>query len=435
MQIYQVGGSVRDKFINPEIESHDIDYVVVGSTIEEMLSLGFIQVGKSFPVFLHPETKQEYALARKEVKTGDKHTDFEFDFNPNITLKEDLERRDFTMNAIALAEDGTVIDPFDGKSAIKQKLIIHVNAKHFIEDPLRVLRACRFAAQLNFDIHPSTMELLQDMVKQGMLQHLSRTRIDNEFIRAFSPGYDSSKFILMMYVSGALKELYPEINDLFDNEENKKYHSTGNTGYHVLCALNYAKDMDMHIKLGVLYHDIYKPIAYHVTRELKKVNPNAYQAHDGDEALRYFTEISNHREFSYKIKQSIKTAIKYHMKMWTLFEGMAIKNFVDLLAEITRDFDESYEYLLIDLLKVCASDDNSDKTEECINIGQTQERCELLKKISMDVFDICSKIKFKDIPNYKELDPLKVKEKQRILRIEAVKQYFKDNNYNFKKEQ
>lgn len=133
---------------------------MVGSTVEEMLAKGFQQVGIGFPVFLHPETKEEYALARKEIKTGNKHTDFEFIFSPDVTLEEDVQRRDFTINALARnPENGEIIDLVNGKNDLQKHVIRHINSEHFIEDPLRVLRMCRFAAQLNFDIAPETMEL------------------------------------------------------------------------------------------------------------------------------------------------------------------------------------------------------------------------------------------------------------------------------------
>ena len=162
MKIYLVGGAVRDSLL--EKQCNDKDYVVVGSTIEEMESLGFKQVGKEFPVFLHPQTNEEYALARTERKVGDKHTDFTFEFNSDITLEEDLVRRDFTVNAMALDAENNVIDYFGGMFDLEKGILRAVRPETFIEDPLRVLRGCRFAAQLDFDIEPSTMELFKNMV-------------------------------------------------------------------------------------------------------------------------------------------------------------------------------------------------------------------------------------------------------------------------------
>ena len=442
MSFYIVGGAVRDALLGKE--PHDYDIVVEGATPEQMKELGFIQVGKSFPVFLHPVTKMEFALCRKEIKTGDKHTDFEFVWD-GVTLNEDLERRDFTINAMACPcdvdiETGKItpitldkqktidkcyiIDNHEGFQDLRNGIIKVVNPEHFVEDPLRVLRACRFAAQLGFHIHSSCMGLLQRMVNEGMLDHLTRSRIDNETIKAMSPGFNSDLYFILLKECGALKILYPEIDKLFDNAENILYHSTGNTGLHVMAALRHAYNCETHTKFGALYHDIYKPMAY---------KGDKHTRHDTPEALQYFDDMTKDKEYPYKIKKACKVAIQYHMKMWTIFDGLAPKNIVDLLGEITRDYDDNYKYLLEDLLCVCEADDQSDKTEACIQKGQTKERCQLLRKIALEIFDICKDIKFKDVPDYTELDPLKVKEKQRTMRINAVKFYLKDNNYNFSK--
>ena len=166
MKIYEVGGAVRDYLLG--IKPNDVDYVVVGARVEDLLNKGFVKVGKAFPVFLHPETKAEYALARKEIKTGNKHTDFEFDFSPTISLSEDLRRRDFTCNALAKdVETGKIIDECGGAEDIKNKILRHIDSVHFVEDPLRVLRMCRFSAQLDFEIAPETMLLAKKMVKEN----------------------------------------------------------------------------------------------------------------------------------------------------------------------------------------------------------------------------------------------------------------------------
>ena len=444
ISFYIVGGAVRDALMGKE--PHDYDIVVEGATPEQMQELGFIQVGKSFPVFLHPVTHMEFALCRKEIKTGDKHTDFEFVWD-GVTINEDLERRDFTINALAVScdvdidtgkitpitldkekkiENCYIIDNHGGFQDLRNNIIKVVNPTHFIEDPLRVLRACRFAAQLGFYIHSSTMGLLQRMVNEGMLDHLTRPRIDNETFKAMAPGCNSELYFLRMKECGALKVLYPEIDKLFDNAENVKYHSTGNTGLHVMAALRHAQDKEIHTKFGVLYHDIYKPVAYNS-------DTDKHTRHDTEDALKYFEDTTKNKTYSYKIKKSCKVAIQYHMKMWTLFDGMNVKHFVDMIGDITRGFDKNYKYLLEDLLDVCEADDASDKTEACIQKGQTKERCQLLRKIALEVFDICEAVHFKDIPDYTELDPLKVKEKQRTMRISMVKFYLKDNHYQFNK--
>ena len=157
MRIYQVGGAVRDKLLH--IECNDKDFVVFGATEQEMLDNGYKKVGKSFPVFIHPKTKEEYALARKEIPIGSTHTDFKFIFSPDISIEEDAIRRDFTCNAIYLdTKTNEIIDLHNGKEDIKNKILRHVS-EHFTEDPLRVLRMCRFSAQLDFDVAEETMQL------------------------------------------------------------------------------------------------------------------------------------------------------------------------------------------------------------------------------------------------------------------------------------
>lgn len=221
MKIYQVGGAVRDYLLGKA--PHDIDYAVVGATPEKMLEHGFIQVGKSFPVFLHPTTKEEYALARKEVKTGPKHTDFKFDFSADITLEEDLERRDFTCNALARdLETGEIIDICGGKADIKNKILRHINSEHFIEDPLRVLRMCRFAAQLNFAIAPETMALAQKMVDNGMLKSLSAERFREEFCKALECEH-FARFIAESEQCGALKYLLLHTSDVLEKARDEFY--------------------------------------------------------------------------------------------------------------------------------------------------------------------------------------------------------------------
>lgn len=435
MQFYIVGGAVRDALLGKT--PHDYDIVVEGATPEMMGELGFIPVGKAFPVFLHPVTKMEFVLCRKEIKTGPKHTDFEFIWK-DVTLEEDLERRDFTINALACQCDVDIatgkitpitdnpektiqncyiIDLHNGFNDLRNSIIRAINPIHFMEDPLRILRACRFAAQLGFRIHSSTMGLLQRMVADGMLDSLSRERIDNETIKAMAPGAYSEIYFITTKETGALKELYPEIENLFYNAENINYHSTGNTALHTMAALRYAHNFDTHVKFGVLYHDIYKSIAY----------KTKYGRHDTDAAIAYFDKVTANKCYSYKIRKSCKVAIKYHIQIWKIFQGLSIKKFVDMISEITNGFNLSYKYLLEDLLKVCAADDNSDKTLLCISKGQTTDRCKLLQKYTLDIFDICSNIKYRHIPNYQILESSKVKEQLRNARITVAKQFFKND--------
>ena len=229
METYLVGGAVRDYLLGKQC--NDRDYVVVGATVQDMLDLGFYQVGKEFPVFLD-KNGTEHALARTERKTGDKHTDFEFEFNPNITLEEDLVRRDFTVNAMAFDEDGKLIDYFNGQEDLKNRLLRAVRPETFIQDPLRVLRGCRLASQLDFEIVPETMDLFKQMVKDGMLNHLTAERIWKETEKALTEGYNSPKYFELLNECGALERLFPEIYALVNTPENPKYHPSKNTFRH-----------------------------------------------------------------------------------------------------------------------------------------------------------------------------------------------------------
>ena len=211
MKIYLVGGAVRDKLLG--IPTEDRDWVVIGSNPASMMELGYRQVGKDFPVFLHPTTGEQYALARTEKKTGSGHTAFDFNVSSTVTLEDDLKRRDLTINAIAEDLDGKLIDPFGGLSDIKNKLLKHVS-EAFCEDPLRVLRVARFHAKLSslgFSISPDTLRVMSEISRSGELKTLSPERIWQEFQKSLdSPSPD--KFILTLEKCGALKALLPEMN-------------------------------------------------------------------------------------------------------------------------------------------------------------------------------------------------------------------------------
>lgn len=268
MKIYLVGGAIRDKLLGKSV--HDKDFVVTGATPDEMLALGFKQVGKSFPVFLHPDTKEEYALARKEVKTGSGHKDFEFIFTPDVSLKEDSLRRDFTCNALYQdLESKEIIDYHHGIDDIQKKVLRHVSA-HFKEDPLRVLRMCRFAAQLDFSIAPETMKLCKKMVKDGDLKHLSKERIWQELEKALS-SKTFYRFIEVAHECGALEIILPEVAQLFSIPERLDYHPEKNSGAHTLLALKAANSNDALINFAVLLHDIGKI----------KTDPTCWPSHRG----------------------------------------------------------------------------------------------------------------------------------------------------------
>jgi len=237
---------------------HDKDYVVFGTTVRDMLSRGFKQVGKDFPVFLHPQTRDEYALARKEEKIGDKHTSFRFVFGPDITPQEDVIRRDFTCNALLYDEDAQqIIDLVGGVHDIENKILRHVNTEHFVEDPLRVLRMCRFAAKLGFTIAPETMDLAKQMVQGGMINNLTAERIWQEFISAMNTQH-FDEFISSLRECGALKVILPEVDVLWQVPERTDYHPEGNSGEHTLLVLRQGAKLSPLLKFALLLHDVGK---------------------------------------------------------------------------------------------------------------------------------------------------------------------------------
>lgn len=272
MRTYLVGGAVRDKMLgNP---CHDNDYMITGATEQELLKLGYKKVGKYFPVFLHPQTGAEYALARKEIKTGPRHCDFKFIFTPDITLEEDSFRRDFTCNALYEdLETGEIIDYHNGREDIKNHILRHIS-EHFTEDPLRVLRMCRFAAELGFDVAPETMALCKNMVKKGAIRNLSRDRIWQELQKALcSPSF--YRFVETAKECGALKEILPEVAKLWQIPERTDYHPEGNSGAHTMLALKAAKSLSPMVNFTVLLHDIGKI----------KTNPELWPSHRGHDEL------------------------------------------------------------------------------------------------------------------------------------------------------
>ena len=231
METYLVGGAVRDRLLG--LEPGDNDHVVVGATPEEMLALGFRPVGRDFPVFLHPQTGEEHALARTERKSGRGYRGFVVDADPSVTLEEDLGRRDFTINAIAQGEDGMLVDPLGGMRDIEQRVLQHAGTA-FVEDPLRVLRAARFMARfamLGFHVAPETMALMRDMVDGGELSELVPERVWQELSRALRYPAPSA-FLRTLRACGALAQVLPEVDALYGVPQRAEYHPEVDTGVH-----------------------------------------------------------------------------------------------------------------------------------------------------------------------------------------------------------
>ncbi|NOX42421.1 MAG: multifunctional CCA addition/repair protein [Gammaproteobacteria bacterium] len=259
MEIYLVGGAVRDKLLGLEVK--DRDWVVVGATPEQMKARGYRQVGKDFPVFLHPDTHEEYALARTERKTGPGYSGFEFDYDATVTLEEDLKRRDLTINAIAEDKKGNLVDPFFGQSDLQAKKLNHVSSA-FLEDPVRILRVARFAArfyEFGFSVSAETNSLMHKMVENGEVDSLVKERVWGELDRALGEN-NPQVFFAVLRECGALIRLFPEIDRLFGVPQTEKYHPEIDTGIHVMMVLQQAARLtqDKRVRFSALTHDLGK---------------------------------------------------------------------------------------------------------------------------------------------------------------------------------
>ena len=256
LQVYLVGGAVRDELLGLEVGERD--WVVVGSTPQRMAELGYQEVGKDFPVFLHPQTKEEYALARTERKSGRGYKGFVFDTAETITLEEDLRRRDITINAIAKGRDGQLIDPYEGRRDLTKKLIRHVSPA-FIEDPLRALRVARFAAQLDFTVAAETRTLLQDISAAGELDALTPERVWMETEKALCCARPA-RYFETLRDCGALARLFPEVDCLFGVPQPEQHHPEIDTGIHTMMTLEQAALLsdEPEVRFAALVHDLGK---------------------------------------------------------------------------------------------------------------------------------------------------------------------------------
>ena len=276
MKIYLVGGAVRDRLLGLPVTERD--WVVVGGTGADLEQQGFRRVGKEFPVYLHPKTGEDYALARRERKIAPGHTGFAFDTGTEVTLEEDLSRRDLTVNAMAESKDGELIDPHGGNQDLERKLLRHVSPA-FREDPLRVLRVARFAARfahLGFNVAPETRQLMREMVARGELAELTRERVWQELelaLRTESP----AEFLRVLRDCGALQVILPEVDRLFGVPQPAKYHPEIDTGVHTLMCVQAAVRLsdDPIVRYAVLLHDVGKGVT----------DPDKWPSHHGHDAL------------------------------------------------------------------------------------------------------------------------------------------------------
>jgi tRNA nucleotidyltransferase (CCA-adding enzyme) len=257
MQTYMVGGAVRDALLGLPVNDHD--WVVVGATPQAMVEAGFLPVGRDFPVFLHPETREEYALARTERKTAPGYHGFAFHADPGVTLDEDLARRDLTINAMARDEAGRLIDPYDGQRDLQARVLRHVTDA-FREDPVRILRLARFAARFaDFTIAPGTLQLMRDMVAAGEVDALVAERVWQELARGLME-HRPSRMFEVLRECGALARLLPEVDRLWGVPQCAEYHPEVDTGVHLMMVLDMSARLQasLPVRFACLVHDLGK---------------------------------------------------------------------------------------------------------------------------------------------------------------------------------
>ncbi|EPL9571551.1 multifunctional CCA addition/repair protein [Providencia rettgeri] len=308
MKVYLVGGAVRDQLLKLPIS--DRDFVVVGTTPEAMLAEGFQQVGKDFPVFLHPKTHEEYALARTERKTGAGYTGFSCYSAPDVTIEDDLLRRDLTINAIAQSDSGEIIDPFNGVNDLKKRVLRHVSDA-FAEDPLRVLRVARFAARYfeqGFTIAPETLALMQSMAITGELSHLTAERVWVETEKALKSNAPQIYFDVLRQC-GALAVLFPEIDNLFGVPAPEKWHPEIDTGVHTLMVMKVIATLsnDVDIRFAALCHDLGKALT----------PPDVWPSHPnhGEAGIPLIEQLCNRLRVPTDARDLARLAARYHDKI------------------------------------------------------------------------------------------------------------------------
>lgn len=257
MQVYEVGGAVRDDLLGRPVQ--DRDWVVVGATPQALIEAGYLPVGKDFPVFLHPQTREEYALARTERKTAPGYRGFSIHANPEVTLEEDLARRDLTINAIARSEDGALVDPYGGQQDLAQRVLRHVT-EAFREDPVRILRLARFAARFpEFSVAPETMALMRQMVTEGEVDALVAERVWQELARGLGEERPSRMFEVLR-ACGALARLLPEVDRLWGVPQRPEYHPEVDTGVHLMMVMDMSARLQapLAVRFACLTHDLGK---------------------------------------------------------------------------------------------------------------------------------------------------------------------------------
>ncbi|WON76478.1 multifunctional CCA addition/repair protein [Serratia sp. UGAL515B_01] len=313
MKIYLVGGAVRDSLLN--IPVFDRDWVVVGATPADLLARGYQQVGKDFPVFLNPQTHEEYALARTERKSGQGYTGFTCYAAPDVTLEDDLLRRDLTINAIAKDEDGNLVDPYNGQVDLEARILRHVS-NAFGEDPLRVVRVARFAARfahLGFTVSPETAGLMQQMAQNGELATLTAERVWKETEKALQ-SQSPQVYFQVLRDCGALKVLFPEIDALFGVPAPEKWHPEIDTGIHTLMTLAIAAQLspEVDVRFSALCHDLGKGVTP------KELWPH-HHGH-GPAGIKLVERLCKRLRVPNQVRELARLVAEYHDLIHTVFK-------------------------------------------------------------------------------------------------------------------
>jgi tRNA nucleotidyltransferase (CCA-adding enzyme) len=343
VQSYVVGGAVRDELLGLAVKDHD--HVVVGSTVQAMLDAVYKYVGKDFPVFLHPKTHEEYALARTERKTAKGYKGFVVHASPEVTLEEDLARRDLTINAIAKDDSGKLIDPFNGQADIQSKTLRHVS-EAFTEDPVRILRAARFAARFSdFCIAPETMTLMKQMVEAGEVDALVPERVWQELSKGLMEDKPSRMFEVLR-ACGALQKIMPELDRLWGVPQPPQHHPEVDTGVHVMMVIDYAakQRFSLPVRFAALTHDLGKGttpvdiLPRHIAHEERSVN--------------LLKEVSKRLRVPNDCKELAHIVAKFHGKLHQAPQ-MKASTLLDFLMQLDaiRQPDRFHDFL-----KACEAD-------------------------------------------------------------------------------
>lgn len=401
MKTYLVGGAVRDILMG--VEPKDRDYVVVGSSVEEMLAAGFEKVGADFPVFLHPETGEEYALARREKKTGTGYLGFTSEFGPDVTLAEDLERRDLTVNSMAMdLSDNWVWCPGGGMQDVKNKVLRHTSAA-FEEDPVRVLRLARFRARFGSDwtVAPETVALVSQMAKKGVLNELTAERVWKELSRALMEPH-ARLFFDTLLECDALHVLFPEVYRLKTALEARRWHPEGDAYEHTMLVLTQAvyNGFDLEARLAALVHDFGKGLT--PRDKLPK--------HYGHEVtgVPVVENFCNRLTVPSKMRDRVMKTTRYHMHMHRL-DDLNAKTFVKMFTDMDAFRDPEVVWLLW-AVGVC--DENG-------RLGYEDAPTAHLMKL-LDVWNAVKAVKFTDVFPNGEPNVQKIKDGMFRARVAAV---------------